>query len=155
MPFGSVAEFEGHFLIYIIMTNQEVIAEAYGEYWNAAKERGVDENGYIVSSINGSFPNWKETVKNIFPKLDLTFKKTTVTWEFRPKSLSRIEDNNGWIKIGHGAKPSKTEYFVYSSTGICIAMYYPEIQGFCNIGTSVKVSATHYQPIEKPKPPLF
>jgi len=81
-------------------TNKEkAIREAYGEYWELAKKRGLDAFGYIGSSINGDFKDWEKRNKNIFNNLDLIFKKTTVSWFLLPKSLKGIETNNGWIKI--------------------------------------------------------
>lgn len=67
----------------------------------------------------------------------------------RPKSLSGIENNQGWIKLE--GKPNEIEYdgdvwIINKNGGIEINLNHEYLElGY----------ATHYQPIIKPKPPIY
>lgn len=74
---------------------------------------------------------------------------------YRPKSLQGIENNNRWIKIESKKDLPKNHipcHFLYENN--VITGYY---NGRFNFGTLYveAMFVTHYQPIEKPKPPLF
>lgn len=73
--------------------------------------------------------------------------------QIRPKSLQGIETNNGWIKIESEEDLPKEEghYWVYSENKDILADYY-ELN---NNSWNNKPRVTHYQPIEKPKPPIY
>jgi len=68
----------------------------------------------------------------------------------RPKSLQGIENNNGWIK---GTPKEDMDCHILFSDGTqSIDRFLKEHGNFiCNH----YVSVTHYQPIEKPKPPIY
>jgi len=75
------------------MTNQQrkqkAIQEAYGEHWEQVRLR-VNENGWY------SLPNGKksESFCDFLGNCDMR-----AAADFRPKSLSGIDTNNGWTRI--------------------------------------------------------
>jgi hypothetical protein len=123
---------------------QKAIQEAYGEHWETVKDY-VDENGWCAYHFG------EHTEYGIEPFLDFE----TKDYKFwRPKSLKGIETNNGWIKIESEAdlpKDKTTQYSVckdkkvFQSTINC-----GTVKHWYNIG-----KITHYQPIIKPKPPIY
>ena len=130
-PMLSVAE-----IFTKIMTKQEKIQEAYGKYWEVVYEY-VDKNGWCSAY-------WKTK----------TYFQTEFTSEkWRPKSLTGIEDNNGWIKIESKQNEEqyfneKREMFVLTENGdIFIFNHYKYLS---NVG-----KITHFKPIENPKPPIY
>jgi hypothetical protein len=125
------------------MTKQEKIREAYGEHFETVKDY-VDENGWCNAYFSGA---------GLFQH-DVIFKKGLIE-KWRPKSLAGIEDNNGWIKIESDNFPklankmSEIEnYFVLTNEN--------EIQIAPNINFWYwRIHYTHYQPIFKPKKPIY
>jgi len=77
----------------------------------------------------------------------------------RPKSLSGIENNNGWIKIESEADLPKAKVLCYvtgESKLIEIAEYMTHLKNFVYERSGNKVLfVTHYQPIIKPLIPLY
>ena len=124
-----------------LKAKQEAIKKAYGEYWENVKDY-VDNDGWIDNSI----PKFTfGQLKN----LDLEYKNDVF---FRPKSLQGIENNNGWIKIENEADLPKenTWCFIISKiAGITHGEFLIKNKDFW------LTDATHYQPIEKPKPPIY
>ena len=129
---------------------QKAIQEAYGEHWGALKNY-VDENGFIDSVY---FPHGK---------LDVDFGRNNgeLACDFlvRPLSLQGIENNNGWIKIESEADLPKENgaYYVVRNDDF----HKNDIQTFIydncdSFSKSIwKSCVTHYQPIQKPKPPIY
>ena len=130
------------------MTKQEKIQEAYGEHYEMVKNH-IDENG------------WIDTQTFSFSRKGIDFEQykkrsnTYLGFYNRPKSLQGIEYNNGWIKI-------ESENDLPKESG----MYWTFIIGkevvantFNTFGnnefTFDNGVVTHYQPIEKPKPPIY
>lgn len=64
----------------------------------------------------------------------------------RPKSLSGIENNNGWIKIENEEDLPKDneDYWVVIDGEIKVTH-----------GFSIRRNSTHYQPIVKPRLPIY
>lgn len=123
---------------------QKAIREAYisaGVDWEQVKEF-LDENGafpisrHIQFVPKGRGQEWSFNEKGIYPK-----------------SLSGIETNNGWISI-ESEKDLPSEVDKYWVIGY--GLDYPIIQFFDveNKNEWLEV-VTHYQPIVKPKPPLY
>lgn len=87
-----------------------------------------------------------------------TIKHTIYAHSIRPKSLQGIENNAGWIRIESEADLPKNVItcFTYAKT-----TWHPfyRIDVFVgrlsNSFTDGKSCFTHYQIIEKPKPPLY
>jgi len=118
------------------MTKQEKIQEAYGEYWEKVKDY-VYENGWCSGF-------WGET----FEKLNGYTKPNSEGTRWRPKSLKGIETNNGWIKIESENDLPKEPcfYWCMDNNGIMHQIHYDDIE----VGDS-----SHYQPIQKPQPPIY
>lgn len=128
------------------MTNleakKEAIKKAYGEYWELVKDY-VDENGWI------DFLEDIRRIRYFFHDSD-NIEVSISMW--RPKSLKGIENNNGWRRIESEADLPKenTWCFVISKiSGITHGNFLIKNKDFWLI------DATHYQPIEQPKPPIF
>src|SRR5690606_34580493 len=125
------------------MTKEEKIKEAWGELWHSfnesAKKCALNKDGYVASILqNGLNKDFTE------------FNASLVAW--RPKSLQGIEDNNGWIKVESEADLPKDSYnyWIFQNDGLIQSMKEYELnKKYYNI------RATHYQQIEKPKPPLY
>ena len=132
------------------MTNleakQEAIKNVYGECWEKVKGY-VDENGWIDNSI----PKFTfGQLKN----LDLEYKNDVF---FRPKSLQGIENNNGWIKIESEKDLPKESGLYFGKDyefGTDMTFFDFETKEWED-SSGYLLNITHYQPIEKPKPPIY
>ena len=125
---------------------QEAIKNAYYEFWENVKDY-VDENGWIDNSI----PKFTfGQLKN----LDLEYKNDVF---FRPKSLQGIENNNGWIKIESEKDLPKVSglYFGKDYEFGTDMMYFDFETKKWEDSNGYLQNVTHYQPIEKPKPPIY
>jgi hypothetical protein len=131
------------------MTKEEVIQQAYREYWdgfnNTAKKCALSNNGYISPIL-----------ENAPEGIELDY---IINGAYRPKSLQGIENNNGWIKI-ESEKDLPKEYDLYNACWFNkkfkddIPMFYgcnlPDLRNYFD-----EELITHYQPIEKRKPPIY
>ncbi|MCT4190252.1 hypothetical protein HZP50_07070 [Elizabethkingia anophelis] len=135
------------------------IKAAYGEYWGKLSEEAKD----FVLSNDGYVSYWHWSHFNMDFDFDL---KTGGL--YRPKSLSGIETNNGWISISleNIILPiDGTEVHFYVSfaneNGIQREHHkgiFNAALGFTSYYDSERYNikeVTHYQPIETPKPPIF
>lgn len=127
------------------MTKQEKIKEAWGENWYNLNKRGqeqaLEDNGYCHKNyINSEIYFEIESL----PYPDNEF--------VRPESLQGIENNNGWIKIESEADLPKEDclYWVILGGEMEIVENWEITLSFHN-----KKTITHYQPIEKPNPPIY
>ncbi|EPE9901243.1 hypothetical protein ACSN7Q_002408 [Flavobacterium psychrophilum] len=128
------------------MTKEEKIQEAYINCWDDFKDY-VDENGFL-----NCVKNRKLSLIPYFEVSEIEFKGNLV----RPKSLSGLEGNNGWIKIKSvGDFPKKDlECYVTNNIGrIQFAEFELENQRF--YVENLRMYPTHYQPIIKPDYPLY
>ena len=128
------------------MTNleakQEAIKKAYSEYWEKVKDY-VDNDGYIDNSI----PKFTfGQLKN----LDLEYKNDVF---FRPKSLQGIENNNGWVKFESEADLPKNKNVWICTNNNRVLISSKAVLNWVLKNPDNKI--THYQPIEKPKPPIY
>ena len=140
-------------------TKQLKIQEAYGEYYDMAKNF-IDENGYckMYDAYIKISPNFLEygmtkeyADKNTDKKLD---SNSNLTW--RPKSLRGIENNNEWIRI-------ESEDNLPKESGWYDFQVYPQRaykpnptywhNGATKIGWFIE-TYTHYQ-IIKTQPPIY
>lgn len=119
-------------------TKQEIIKQAYGERWEFVKDY-VDENGWFPDSILGD-AIW------VLSECEREFINNELHW--RITSLKGIEDNNGWIKLNGlpNEITNRCSMWIMTKNGI----EYLKENEFLPIGY-----ATHYKPIEKPKPPIY
>ncbi|QIY92223.1 hypothetical protein [Chryseobacterium gallinarum] len=129
------------------MNKDEKIQEAYGEYY---LKHNIDENGWTNSPSQGfinSIPCDAKEMHIVYGKPE---------WWYRPKSLSGLENNNGWIKIESEKDLPNEEigcWFLDKNDGAILGRFLPE-----NKDGSIQFildNATHYQPIEKPKLPIY
>jgi hypothetical protein len=129
---------------------QQAIQEAYGEYWETVKDY-VDEDGWV----NRDFISHANTIGFDFISYFTSFDT------IRPKSLQGIENNNGWIKIKSDEdlpKENNLECFLFRNGFIDKGVFDNETKKFYDFETGYNRRLryiTHYQPIPKPKPPIF
>lgn len=128
------------------MKKQEIIQQAYGFCWDILKDY-INENGFV-----DCVKNKKISLIPYFEVSELEFNGN----EIRPKSLKGIENNNGWIKLDAKVDlPKETgQYLTRRANGIIITEW------FYNNNLSWYLwkdcySITHYQPIIKPREPLY
>lgn len=117
-------------------TKEEIIREAYGEHYDKFKD-SIDENG------------WTEDTIYYF----LVCEWHPDKWgKARPKSLEGIENNNGWKRI-------ESEEDLPNEDGLYFAVVTEEIEVLFYHKPSHNQfwleNITHYQPIVKPKHPIF
>lgn len=128
---------------------QEAIRLAWGLLFEKYKE-SINEDGYAKFGST-----WGLDFYELKNNSDFEMKEWLGYYFFRPKSLSGIEDNNGWISI-ESEEDLKLErgyyWFKWNSTdgeeNIQIAIV-------DNRGINLYQEPTHYQPIQKPNPPIF
>lgn len=123
------------------MTKQEKIQESYGKFYDEMKS-WIDENGWF----NKNAFYQKEFIFLKYEKIDLLFHHKG---DFMiPISIKEIENNYGWIKIESESDLPKTPdfYWCRDNNGAIHQIYYEDI----TVGYS-----THYQPIVKPREPLY
>lgn len=151
------------------MTKQEAIQKAYeaaGVDWDKVKEF-VDDSGNCMmydsfgKKLNLSFQEMgftQEQYKNVFHS-GVNEKSELM---YRPKSLSGIDTNNGWTKIeSENDLPKDNDaYFVaYSDGSVEHFLTGSWIRTFKELESNPeyppKRILTHYQPIQKPKPPIY
>lgn len=132
------------------MDKQEKIKEAYNGLGLPFNENILFDNGWLKIK-----PTQYQSKYN---DVDL-LKLTNHVHSIRPKSLSGIENNNGWIKIETEEDlPNKPDELFEVGILDSIGYFHHEIKRYA--GKSLKWMwnkdlITHYQPIEKPKPPLY
>lgn len=128
-------------------SKQQKIKEAYVDAWIiidfSIQEKILENNGFTYE-INES---WLQNKMGV--ELELKDKYC------RPKSLQGIENNNGWIKIESENDLPKEEgnYMIFHNQD---NMQTSETFSKNIVHKLFKYnSITHYQPIEKPKPPIY
>lgn len=121
------------------MTKQEKIIEA----WKGIKPiQLIDENGWSINEQPyGSFDSKEYDQIQYYEGAKI-----------RPKSLQGIENNNGWIKIESEADLPKEDglYYLIRNNGVITwnSVYISNMDWLIE-------DVTHYQPIVKPKPPVY
>ena len=136
------------------MTNleakQEAIKKAYGKYWEELKDY-IDDKGWfnmfqyllkINKYRNFAGIEWKS-------KCSCTDNELV-----RPESIYRIELNNGWIRIESEDDLPKVQdsFYVCFKNGEIIQRYFiPNNKHSKEDWRNI----THWQPIIKPKPPIY
>lgn len=124
------------------MTKQDVIKQAWGKHWDRVKNL-TNDHGYVVEQVYHSLD-----VEEInFEFIDVGV--FTCKLIYRPKSLSGIEDNNGWIPLDTSVPNIHSSYFV------CDIKQKDRIDIFTGNLLALTGDYTHYQPIVKPSKPLY
>lgn len=135
------------------MTKEETIKEAYGEYYESLAPY-MNENGWCYDGcFLGQFPNNEIEFENIHHPITSSWNRS-----WRHVSLKGIENNNGWIKIESEDDLPKetmcTQYHVFKFSN----QYKNIIKSFSKIEVKEmweQEEITHYQPIQKPNPPIY
>lgn len=140
------------------MTKEEKIKEAYGLLWDIMPEKAKNDAfrdfGFICTD---DF----YLITNGYNFSEIETKEKTLHFSYhRPKSLQGIEDNNGWTRIeSEDDLPKEGVYcWVVDEKGnirknIHYNFVYKTFQETFPYIRDIKV--THYQPIFKPKPPIY
>lgn len=128
-------------------TKEDAIKKAYGKYWGSIKEY-VRENGWL----DRTYFNTQDCVR--YEELSSLGVFQHTHYSMRPKSLEGIENNNGWSVIPsiHDKEIEKGQYWVMYLNAFIEVAYY---DGTMECYKFWKLNFTHYQPIEKPKPPIY
>ena len=129
------------------MTKEEKIKEAWGENWSKISK----ENQKKALKNNGFVSQYYE---------DLLSKETICRklFDVRPKSLQGIETNNGWIKIESEDDLPKyiVDCWIIYKDKICLSLYQSKHFVLKSEFSLLPFNLiSHYQPIEKPKPPIY
>lgn len=127
---------------------QEAIRLAYGEQWEKVKN-SIDENGWVESGYFDTIPNLISANENFTsPKQYKADERNDDYFLWRPNSLFKLEQNNGWISIeSEDDLPTEPNfYWVMDKDKTMHQVHYEDI----NINF-----VSHYQPIQKPKNPIF
>lgn len=125
------------------MTKEEKIKEAWGEYYDGVKQYLSDRG----------FPEVNRYSRNY---IDKNISKTNQ--DRIAEKLIIINHNNGWIKIESedDLPKHKGNYFVYTHNKEIETVYADgDISSMEHTSKSWIRNFTHYQPIEKPKPPIY
>lgn len=130
------------------MTKEEKIKEAWGEHYALVKNK-LSPNGSLEYSECWELFGEMEFYENKKYK----FLTNDFEGNYQPKSLEGIENNNGWTKIESETDNPKENgmYHVYYSDGTISSRFYHNKHN----DWSNEPKATHYKPIEKPKPPIY
>jgi hypothetical protein len=132
------------------MTKEQKIQEAWGDDWETVKKYVNAKTGIadIPSTVNRA--EYLKKYKFIATWPDVTgFKQSLI-----PEQLSGIETNNGWVKIESEEDLPNDDnlYWVIRSHSAYISIERSNGNGF---GNYQGYKVTHFQPIEKPKPPIY
>jgi len=74
---------------------------------------------------------------------------------YRPKSLSGIENNNGWIRVESEEDLKLERGYYWFKWNSVTGEENIQISLVDNRGINLYQEPTHYRPIVKPKPPLY
>jgi hypothetical protein len=135
------------------MTKQEKIQEAYGEHWETVKDY-IDENGWMtlyfavranIGVIGSKTYQFRGIEKGNYKYC-------------RILKLSELETNNGWIKIESedDLPKEKGAYWCmdkFMETNPATEFFDPKATVSLNERWVYRF--THYQPIQKPQPPIY
>lgn len=128
------------------MNKEEKIKEAWVENYPPS---GTDENGWSNDLVN--YGTFDVKIYEFIGFLNNA--------KIRPRILKGIETNNGWIKIEseEDLPKSKGDYWVIWDGKIIIQYWclYNSIADIQKQNNDWMKIITHYQPIEKPKPPIY
>ena len=134
-------------------TKEEIIKEAWGEYYERV-EYNLDVNGYCINTRFLDLKLNKSHFDLVYDTTHESFFGDYPIIKFRPKSLQGIENNNGWIKINsEDDLPKEGHYWIVTKGGDITDS--PKNNDIFNDDNYWLSEITHYQPIEKPKPPIY
>lgn len=131
-------------------TKQQAIQEAYGRFYDAKKRH------YSVNGWSNPESYTEQEMYEMMQEINMEFGEHRC----RPKSLQGIENNNGWIRIEtEDDLPkdlTKCHFIIrgYENNHYMGHYYDGLFWNSHNEAYSWQV-VSHYQPIEKPKPPIY
>ena len=130
------------------MTKEEKIIESYGVYWDEIKDI-VNTDGWFY---------FHHTDFRLDGKMEFEYEHYLE--KMRPKVLSGIENNNGWIKIETNEDlPKKDGEFkvVHKNGGQSTSSYLADLKQFFDMFDNAwdETEITHYRPLEKYQPPIY
>ena len=141
------------------MTNleakQEAIKNAYDEHWERLNNF-INEDGVFIGDTDMISDELFNEWAFIGSSKDINSEK--LISGSRPKSLQGIENNNGWIRIESEADlPKEGMHHSILLDSECINGYRNyDVIVFYEVNSKFrKKEISHYQPIEKPKPPIY
>lgn len=124
-------------------SKQEVIQEAYGEYWPEIEKDIVQECYICLINEHSTLVSWNDI---------LMISHKTDNHLYMPAQLKGIETNNGWTRIeSEEDLPKEEQVYLFneSTHDMWIGFLYNPY------GYFAQKSATHYQPIIKPEDPIY
>ena len=133
---------------------QEAIKKAYGEHWERLNNF-INEDGVFIGDTDMISDELFNEWAFIGSSKDINSEK--LISGSRPKSLKGIENNNSWIRIESEADLPKNDDDYWVMTNIKD----DKVQQLSNLivikclNLEKNIKVTHYQPIEKPKPPIY
>lgn len=122
---------------------QEAIKKAYGKHFDVLKNF-INDDGEVCKAI------CPDNTQNLFSN----FFWDNLNGQWRPKSLSGIENNNGWTRILEDGSnlPESGNYKLLFESRIIIET--ENANDFFITGKCVD-RCTHYKPIEPEKLPIY
>ena len=134
------------------MTNldakQEAIKKAYGEHWERLNNF-INEDGVFIGDTDMISDELFNEWAFIGSSKDINSEK--LISGSRPKSLKGIENNNGWMRIDDFVKYTNEKFWLFNSH--LNDLYQGQL--FDDDMFPINRYATHYQPIKKPKQPIY
>lgn len=135
------------------MTKEELIKEAWGEYYDIVKDKLNTNGWYSYFSLDN-----KVRLSNCSQFKDLILDEHKEIPLLRPKSLQGIENNNGWIKIESEEDLPKNfnryefKLYYWTNNGLYESEDYKRWKIHYN-----HLEVTHYrlEPIFNTNPPLY
>ncbi|MGH1520581.1 hypothetical protein [Chryseobacterium sp. JK1] len=125
------------------MTKEQKIQEAWGEYYKQIKNE-LDKHGrYSYSDQNTS-----ERKRKMWQFENIECHQINDMELIIPSSIKGIETNNGWIKIKSEYDAPDEDVWVCNINGNRSAFIH-------DAGELFGPNSTHYQPVQKPKPPIY
>lgn len=147
------------------------IQAAYGDAWEKVKEH-VGEDGWCNRSVKGNSTNGMEPEGHGFDlnSIDLlipsgagfyrsVFYPLHMFFKWRPKSLSGIENNNGWTRCDE-RMPDKSDakYYIFENgklAGTTNGFSINNVRNAYLREPDKHVNITHWRPIDPVKPPIY
>lgn len=130
------------------MRKEQKIQEAWGVLYDKYKERISLTDGYLHYKSD----KVRNEVREVLGEIETS---DHLYMAFRPKSLSGIENNNGWINIESEKDfPTKDNNRYWIIKNGEIKMFHWEKGETLNVAAWL-YTITHYQIIENPKLPVY
>lgn len=134
-------------------TKEEVIREAWGEYYEIVKDEINDNGWYNFFDLDCT-----ERKRKLWHFENVLMTQSEEGHYIRPKSLKGIENNNRWISIKseEDLPKEKGSYWILSINEDAVSTYFNGIDFVTHYGAYTPLVHTfYYQPIIKPKKPLY